>query len=197
MVYESIKALPLLILFVKFIGMKEKKDIFTDERKTGDLQNISGVLLPLAKKLVGKKAFAEADVICNWENIAGKDVASYSKPLRIDFKKGERIGGTLYVETYGGAFALELQTKSKVLIDKVNVFFGYKAVQQLKIVQNSKQFDNVSQDVIKPQKILVTVEEENYIEQASSGLSSDGLKSVLQRLGLAIFNDNKKREDDV
>jgi hypothetical protein len=70
-------------------------------------------------------------------------------------------------------------------------------VQQLKIVQNSKQFDNVSQDVIKPQKILVTVEEENYIEQASSGLSSDGLKSVLQRLGRAIFNDNKKREDDV
>ena len=48
--------------------MKEKNDIFTDERKTGDLQNISGVLLPLAKKLVGKKAFAEADVICNWEN---------------------------------------------------------------------------------------------------------------------------------
>ena len=54
--------------------MKEKKEIFTDERKTGDLQNISGVLLPLAKKLVGKKAFAEADVICNWTNIAGKDI---------------------------------------------------------------------------------------------------------------------------
>ncbi len=177
--------------------MKEKKEIFTDERKTGDLQNISGVLLPLAKKLVGKKAFAEADVICNWTNIAGKDIASYSKPLRIDFKKDERTKGTLYVETYGGAFALELQAKSKFLIDKVNVFFGYQAVQQLKIVQNSKQIENVAQDVIKPQKILVTVEEENYIEQASSGLSSDRLKSVLQRLGRAIFNDNKKREDDV
>ena len=177
--------------------MKEKKNIFTDERKTGDLQNISGVLLPLAKKLVGKKAFAEADVICNWVEIAGKDVASYSKPLRIDFKKGERCGGTLYVETYGGAFALELQSKSKFLIDKVNVFFGYQAVQQLKIVQNSKQVDDVSQDVIKPQKILVTAEEENYIEQASNGLNSEGLKIVLQRLGYAIFNDNKKREDDV
>jgi hypoxanthine phosphoribosyltransferase len=54
---------------------------------------------------------------------------------------------------------LELQTKSKFLIDKVNVFFGYQAVAQLKIVQNSKQTDNIAQDVIKPQKILVTEEE--------------------------------------
>ena len=197
MVYESIKALPLLILFVKFDVMKDKKEIFTDERKTGDLQNISDVLLPLAKKLVGKKAFAEADVICNWENIAGKDIASYSSPLRIDFKKGERTNGVLYVETYGGAFALEIQAKSKFLIEKVNVFFGYQAVQQLKIVQNSKQINNIVQDVIKPQKKLVTDEEENYIEQASSGVSSDSLKDVLKCLGRAIFNDNRKREDDV
>lgn len=177
--------------------MKEKKDIFTDERKTGDLQNIAGVLLPIAKKMVGKKAFAEADIIYNWDDIAGKDIASYSKPLKIDFKKGERTGGTLYVETYGGAFALELQTKSKFLIDKVNVFFGYQAIRQIKIVQNSKQIETVSQDVAKTQKILVTDEEENYIEQISSGLNSEGLSNVLQKLGRAIFNDNKKRNKNV
>ena len=177
--------------------MKKKKEIISDERKTGDLQNISGVLMPFAKKLVGKKAFAEADVICNWSDIAGKDIASYSKPLKIDFKKDERTGGTLYVETYGGAFAVEIQAKSKILIDKVNVFFGYQAVGQLKIVQNSKQTVDAIQDVIKPQKMLVTEEEENYIEQASSGLKSDGLSNVLQRLGLAIFNDNKKKDKNV
>ena len=96
--------------------MKEKKEIVTSERKTGDFQNISGVLAPLARKMIGKKAFAEADVICNWKDIAGEDTANYSTPLRIDFKKGERCGGTLFVETYGGAFALELQAKSKLLI---------------------------------------------------------------------------------
>ena len=122
---------------------------------------------------------------------------SNEKSLKIDFKKGERTGGTLYVETYGGAFALELQTKSKFLIDKVNVFFGYQAIQQIKIVQNSKQIENVSQDVTKPQKILVTDEEENYIEQISSGLNSEGLGNVLQKLGRAIFNDNKKRNKNV
>ena len=177
--------------------MKEKKEIFTNERKTGDLKNISGVLIPLAKKLVGEKAFAEADILCNWSDIVGDEIASCSKPLKIDFKKGERTKGTLFVETYGGAFALEIQTKSKIIIEKVNVFFGYQAVQQLKIVQNSKQIHISFQDVIKPQKILVTQEEENYIEQISGSICSDGLKSIVQRLGYAIFNENKKREDDV
>ena len=145
--------------------MKEKKEIFTDERKTGDLKNISGVLMPLAKKLVGKKAFAEADIISGWADIVGKETASFAKPLKIDFKKDERTGGTLIVETYSGAYALELQAKSKIFIDKVNVFFGYQAVNNIKIIQNSKMPSNLTEDVINHKKMLVTSEEENYIEK--------------------------------
>ena len=177
--------------------MKEKKEIFTAERKTGDLKNISGVLMPLAKKLIGKKAFAEADVICNWKDIAGDEISAYSRPIKIDFKKDERTGGTLFVETYSGAFALELQTKSKLLIDKVNVFFGYQAVAHIKIVQNSKHPDVIVQDVIKPQKMLVSEEEENYIEEVSNGLKSNNLEDALKRLGRAVFNHNKKRDNNV
>ncbi len=191
---SQLKALPLLILFVKLRFMKDKKEIFTEERRTGDLQNISGILLPLAKKMIGKKAFAEADIIANWSGIAGEEIASYSNPLKIDFKKGERTEGTLYVETFGGAFAVELQLKSKILIEKVNVFFGYKAVQHIKIVQNSKLIKNDVQDVVKSQKKLVTADEENYIEQISGGLASKGLTETLQNLGRAVFNDNKKRD---
>ena len=177
--------------------MKEKKEIFTNERKTGDLKDISGILMPLAKNLVGKKAFAEADVICNWKDIAGSEIATYSRPIRIDFKKDERVCGTLFVETYGGAFALELQAKSKILIDKVNVFFGYQAVSNIKIVQNSVHPDTNIQDVIKQQKMLVTEEEENYIEKASEGLKSDKLSDALKKLGHSVFNDNKKRDNNV
>ena len=177
--------------------MKNKKEIFSDERKTGDLQNISGILLPLANRMVGKKAFAEADIIANWKEIVGEETASYSRPIKIDFKKGERTEGTLFVETYGGAFAVELQSKSKFLIEKVNVFFGYQAVKHIRIVQNSKPFENVFQGVVKSQKKLVTAEEEHYIEQISDGLSSESLSETLQNLGRAVFNDNKKRDNNV
>ena len=92
---------------------------------------------------------------------------------------------------------MELQAKSKFLIDKVNVFFGYQAVSNIKIVQNSKQPDIHVQDVIKQQKMLVTEEEENYIEMASNGLKSDKLSDALKKLGHSVFNDNKKRDNNV
>ena len=56
---------------------------------------------------------------------------------------------------------------------------------------------DASQDVIKPQKILVTEEEENYIVKTSDGLNSKSLSEALLRLGRAVFSDNKKRDDDV
>ncbi|MBR1948835.1 MAG: hypothetical protein IKA30_03470, partial [Alphaproteobacteria bacterium] len=78
-----------------------------------------------------------------------------------------------------------------------NVFFGYQAVSGIKIIQNSKQAKNITSDVVKSQKMLVTREEENYIEKTSEGLASESLSEALQNLGRAIFNDNRKRDKNV
>ena len=40
-------------------------------------------------------------------------------------------------------------------------------------------------------------EEENYIENTSKGLKSKTLGDILKKLGVAIFNDNKRRDNDV
>ena len=79
----------------------------------------------------------------------------------------------------------------------VNVFFGYQAVDNIKIIQNSKKTDIFHQDVGNKQKMLVTEEEENYIENTSKGLKSKTLGDILKKLGVAIFNDNKRRDNDV
>lgn len=172
--------------------MSKKDEIITDKRKTGDLMGLSQVIGSFAYKVVGKKAFAEADVICNWKGIVGDDIASYSKPVKIDFKKGERIGGILIVETLGGAFALELQLKTKFLLDKVNTYFGYEAVKSLRILQNPKCNISSDQSINNSEKVLVTEEEENYIKEVSSDIQNSELEHALQRLGCAVIANNKK-----
>lgn len=184
--------MPLLILFVKFAGMAVKKEIVSEERRTGDLQEMSKLLGPLARKMLGKKAFAEADVICNWTQIAGEELAAFSNPLRIDFKKGERTGGILQIEAAGGAFALELQLKSRLLVDKVNTFFGYEAVKGIKIIQNPAAAAKVKQSIDNSEKKLVTKEEENYIRSLSGGVNSSELSQALQKLGCAVIANSKK-----
>lgn len=172
--------------------MTEKKEIISSQRRTGDLQNMGKILGPLTRKMLGKKAFAEADVICNWKDIAGEELASFSVPSKIEFKKGEKTGGTLWIEVAGGAFALEVSLKSKILIEKVNTFFGYEAVKSLKIMQNPAVNAKIKQDIHNPEKILVTKEEETYIKSLSEGIQNPELCEALERLGCAVAANNKK-----
>ncbi len=178
------------IVWYLYLAMEKKKEIISQERRTDGLVNMSGLLMPLAKKMLGKKAFAEADVICNWQNIVGEDTASFSRPLKIEFKRGEKVNGCLYIETLSGAAALELQMKTKLIIEKVNTFFGYGAVQNIKILQNLQDIS------VKPinnhEKILVSKEEESYIESAVGEVKNKNLAEALQNLGRAVIKNNKK-----
>ncbi len=173
-----------------YLAMEKKKEIITQDRRTDGLINMTGVLMPLAKKMLGKKAFAEADVICNWQDIVGENIASFSKPLKIEFKKGEKINGCLYIETLSGGFALELQMKTKQIIEKVNTFFGYAAVQNIKILQNLQ--DLSLKPINNREKILVSKEEESYIKNAVGKVKNECLSEALQSLGRAVIMNNKK-----
>ena len=88
--------------------------------------------------------------------------------------------------------SLELQLKSKFLIDKVNTYFGYEAVNTLRIVQNPKCNISCDQLINNNEKVLVTEEEENYIREVSSEIQNSELEHALQRLGCAVIANNKK-----
>lgn len=172
--------------------MKKEKEIISLERKCGDLQNMDAVVGSFARKILGKKAFIEADVIGNWENIVGKELAGLTVPKKIEFKKDERRGGVLHIEAASGALALELQQKTKIILSKVNVFFGYEAVERLKIMQNLQVIKNTPLTSDNSEKKLVSAEEENYIRQQLEGINNSELRATLEKLGRAVIANNKK-----
>lgn len=179
---------------------KGSEYIVSDERKTRDLQALSRTILPFAKSILGKKGFVEIDLVTNWESIVGEELAGYSLPQRIDFKRGEKTNGILYVMVPGGAFALELQHRENVILSKVNTYFGYRAVSQLKIIQNSELKLDDDEDKFKDkQKTLVTKEEENYIKILSEEVENPALQEMLKKLGRSVISNNKgeKKKDEV
>ncbi len=172
--------------------MKNEKEIVSLERKCGDLRNMDAVVGAFARKILGKKAFIEADVIANWSDIVGEELAKLTKPIKIEFKKDERKGGVLHIEAASGAMALELQQKSKIVLSKVNVYFGYEAVDRLRIMQNLQIVKNISLSSDNSEKKLVSEEEENYIRQQLEGINNPELCVALDKLGRAIVINNKK-----
>ena len=92
-----------------------------------------------------------------------------------------------------GAFALELQHREKMLIAKINAYFGYPAVAQIRITQNAEIGLDAPEDeaVQEGQKILVTEAEENYIRKLGEGIENLELQQKLLSLGRYIINDSK------
>ncbi|MBR4106895.1 MAG: DUF721 domain-containing protein [Alphaproteobacteria bacterium] len=174
--------------------MKKDNEIVSKERKCGDLQNMNMVVGSFARKILGKKAFIEADIIHNWHDIVGEEIAQLSRPIKVDFKKDERRNGVLHIEAASGALALELQQKSKIIMDKVNVFFGYEAVSRLKIMQNLQimKDEKKSLSTDNSEKKLVTAKEENYIRQQLKGINNSELSSALEQIGRFLVVNNKE-----
>ena len=170
---------------------KKNKEIclVSEERKTHDLQLAARMIMPLARALLGKNGFAEIDLISEWKNIVGEDIASYSLPKQIIKEKAR--GAKLVVEVPSGACALELQLRENILVSKINAYFGKELIRCLKIVQNIYIELPGDENVGNNQKNLVTEEEENYITELVDGLTNKELQKKLANLGRFVIGTNK------
>ena len=164
----------------------------SEERRTHDLLSVGAMLKPLAKSILGSNGFTEIDLLSNWNELAG-DMAEYTLPKYLTYTGNNKQNGVLHIEVPSGAFALELQHREKILINKINCFFGRNAVSSLKISQNPQFPIKDIESVGNIQKKLVTADEENYIIELSQGISNQDLQDHLISLGKHIIGNNKDK----
>lgn len=172
---------------------KNELEIVSDERRTYGLTAFSKMVMPVAKSILGQKGFVEIDIITNWESLVGEELADYTFPQKIDFKRGCKNNGVLHICVPSGAFALELQHRERSILNKINTYFGYNAVSALKILQNNDlSIKNENKYPLKsPKKTLVTIEEENYIKDLSEDVQNSQLQEMLVKLGRSVISNNK------
>ena len=89
----------------------------------------------ITRPILGRRGFAEVDILGSWEDIVGPDLARGILPEKLAFEKNKRINGTLYVKSAGGAFATLFEFQKQRVMERINGFFGYPAVSQIKIRQ--------------------------------------------------------------
>lgn len=174
--------------------MEKKKDnLISAEHKGNGFENLSATMTPFVKKLLGSKGMAEVEILTNWKNIIGEDLAKYSLPQRIEFKPGSRNNGTLYLMAASGGFAMEIQHRSTLILEKINTFFGYQAVSRIKLIQNdgfiNPEISSGHEDNL--EKKLVTNEEQTYIDTIVEDIQHEELKHNLKKLGESIFSAKK------
>lgn len=100
-------------------------------------------LRELVGKIVGeaftRQGFASAELVTRWAEIVGTEIAVHSEPIKIQWSRGTdpqiRSPGTLVLRVEGPA-AIEIQHQGAVICERVNCFFGWRAVERLAFRQS-------------------------------------------------------------
>jgi len=111
--------------------------------KNGPIGGRRSLRLSQAGKALGRRVlqgaaagrgFAEPEVLLRWREIVGAGLADICRPVRVRYRQGAGIGATLVVQV-PGARAPEIEHLAPRLIERVNQYYGYRAVGRLSITQ--------------------------------------------------------------
>ena len=151
---------------------------------SGNFRAIGGMTAHLAKQSLGKRGFAEAELVAQWPTIVGSLLGAGSVPLKIAFPPGDRVGGTLSVRVGSGALATELQHLEPQILQKVNAFFGYGAVTRLTIAQGPVPKRTLRRPP--PPEPPMERTAEIALQQRLAGIDDSELRALLEGLGRRI-----------
>lgn len=85
-----------------------------------------------------RQGFASSELVTRWSEIAGAEIAAHAEPEKIQwprpFQNQPPEAGTLWLRVEGPT-ALEIQHLSPLILERVNRFFGWRAVATLRLRQ--------------------------------------------------------------
>ena len=96
-------------------------------------RTLAGILPALTGKALGRRGLAFGGLLSEWSSIVGPRLAGRSAPYRIVFPHGQRENAVLHLRVATAA-ALDIQHLEPQVIERINGFFGYKAVARLKLI---------------------------------------------------------------
>lgn len=129
-----------------------------------------------------KRGFSQTEILSRWPTIVGPMLAQHSCPERLTFEREKAAGANLLVRVEG-AFGLELQHLAPQVIERINTYFGYRAVARLSILQGP-----IPRQSPRPRAAArgLTPAEEKSVVDAVAATRDPELAQALAALGRAV-----------
>jgi hypothetical protein len=146
---------------------------------------LAALLPKVAAPALRRRGFSAVEIVTNWTEIVGPALARETAPERLSFPQGARSGGTLHVRA-SGPIALELQHLAPVVIERINICFGYAAVARIAMIQAPVPVrSGAARGRASPAPPLDTGRLRK-IESSTSGIGPEPLRHALRQLGKAV-----------
>ena len=150
------------------------------ERKQSYFKKVGKSLPKIIDKNIKKRNFVEITLIKQWKEIIGQDIAKYCWPIKIVFSDIKNSNGIIFLKTKRGR-SMEIEFKNDEIIEKLNQYFGYKAINKISVVQDFNIKDSYKKKIIK-KKI------KNNHSKVINKIKKSELKIALQNLSKTLFD---------
>jgi hypothetical protein len=152
------------------------------------LSTLADLLEPTLGAALATQGFTGHDIVAGWADIVGERLAAASRPVKVDWprRRGhekEGPGAATLVIRVEGAFALELQHVAPVLIERINAVYGWRCIGRLVLKQGP-----VGREARRPRSPppVPSADDCRRVAVATTGVTDDGLRQALTRLGHAV-----------
>ena len=142
--------------------MHYKKYTKQRNRSIQGLRSFKDTLPKNIKKVINKKGHIYSETLNNWKYIVGKNLFKVCYPK--SFKNSNKFGvSTLFIMVKRG-HEIDLEYSKKIIIDKMNKFFGYNVVEKLKFMSFDDQIkfstnENIKTDDVTNNKYQKKIED--------------------------------------
>jgi len=140
-----------------------------------------------------KRGFAAADVLTTWPDIVGARYAECTQPEKLVWPRHDEddyAPATLQVRCEGHV-ALLFQHDIPNVIDRINAFLGWRAVERIRIIQRPIVRRDPKRRVVDQP---LSHEDEEALTIALDGIDTPRLRAALDRLGRATIGEAKRRD---
>lgn len=144
----------------------------------------------LTQKAVQKYGFSAAALITDWRTIVGDELARYTEPQRLKWPRGVEAYGETEADAAGrpgatlvlrvdGARALDVQYNARQIIERINSYFGYRAVADMRLIQAPVEPLTASS---KPRDVVAGKARRPVPSTDLGHIADDQLRAALERL---------------
>ncbi|MGQ0456408.1 MAG: DUF721 domain-containing protein [Hyphomicrobium sp.] len=154
----------------------------------------------LTAKAFERYGFHSAEIMAAWPSVAGSDIATISAPERlvwprggarasIDGSDGGASAGATLMLRIEPAHALDVSYRLGEIADRINRYFGYRAVAAVKIVQAPLQREATAQQPSQERQPSAVPEPPHPL----TAVADERLKSALLQLWAGVAADRARR----
>lgn len=157
----------------------------------GPAKPISDLMPQIGRTAFRRFGFVQSSVVSRWPEIVGEAHARVCAPESIRFPPGEKSEGILQLVVVP-AHAPLIQHVIPEIIERVNRFFGYKAVTRIKMRQGTVQAPEASERPKSPPSLKPIPME---LGDSLRDIGDPELRAVLESLARSFGDGDKDKTD--